>query len=95
MEDLQNFQDCTNENIERLKEKLEELNLNNKVSFDEYTEEKPIKQRKKTKKKLNVQKMKKLENRYKNLKTTYTETNWSIWEGKAKNERKCSKKKRR
>ena len=51
MEDLQNFQDCTNENIERLKEKLEELNLNNnKVSFDEYTEEKPIKQRKKTKK---------------------------------------------
>ena len=58
MEDLQNFQDCTNENIERLKEKLEELNLNNnKVSFDEYdTEEipleKPIKQRKKIKKKI-------------------------------------------
>ena len=48
MEDLQNFQDCTNENIEQLKEKLEELNLNNnKVSFDEYTEEKTIKQRKK------------------------------------------------
>ena len=63
MEDLQNFQDCTNENIERLKEKLEELNLNNKVSFDEYTEEKPIKRRKKTtKKKLNVQKIKKLKN---------------------------------
>ena len=53
MDDLQNFQDCTNENIERLKEKLKELNLNNnKVSFDEYTEEKPIKQRKKTKKKI-------------------------------------------
>ena len=52
MEDLQNFQDCTNENIERLKEKLEELNLNNKVSFDEYTEEKPIKQRKKKVKKM-------------------------------------------
>ena len=45
MNDLQNFQDCTHENIERLKEKLEELNLNNnKVLFDEYTEEKPIKQ---------------------------------------------------
>ena len=51
MEDLQNFQDCTNENIERLKEKLKGLNLNNKVSFDEYTEEKPI-TKKKTKKKL-------------------------------------------
>ena len=52
MEDLQNFQDCTNENCDRLKEKLEELNLNNnKVSFDEYTEEKPIKQIKKSKKK--------------------------------------------
>ena len=51
MEQLQDFQDCTNENIERLKEKLEELNLNNnKVSFDEYTEEKKIKQRKKLKK---------------------------------------------
>ena len=62
METLQNFQDCTNENIERLKEKLEELNLNNKVSFDEYTEEKPIKQRKKTKKKLYLQKMKKMKN---------------------------------
>ena len=47
MEQLQDFQDCTNENIERLKEKLEELNINNKVSFNEYTEEKPIKQRKK------------------------------------------------
>ena len=53
MEQLQDFQDCTNENIERLKEKLEELNLNNnKVSFDEYTEEKPIKQRKKKVKKM-------------------------------------------
>ena len=53
MDDLQNFQDCTNKNNERLKEKLEELNLNNnKVSFDEYSEEKPIKRRKKTKKKV-------------------------------------------
>ena len=67
MNDLQNFQDCTNENIERLKEKLEELNLNNnKVSFDEYTEEKPIKRRKKTKKKLYLQKMKKMK-KMKNL----------------------------
>ena len=63
MDDLQNFQDCTNENIERLKEKLEELNLNNnKVSFDEYSEEKPIKRIKKTKKKLYLQKMKKMKN---------------------------------
>ena len=53
MDDLRKFQDCTNENIERLKEKLEELNLNNnKVSFDEYSEEKSTKQRKKSTKKI-------------------------------------------
>ena len=35
MDLLQSFQDCTTEDIERLKEKLEELNSNNKISFDE------------------------------------------------------------
>ena len=43
MDDLQNFQDCTNENIKRFQEKLEEVNFNNnKVSFGNYTQEKPI-----------------------------------------------------
>ena len=65
MQDLQDLQDLQNKKNEELKEKLQELNINNnKVSFDEYdTEElpleKPIKQRKKVKRKLNVQKMKK------------------------------------
>ena len=59
MQDLQDLQDLQNKKIEELKEKLQELNINNKVSFDEYdTEElpleKPIKQRKKVKRKLNV-----------------------------------------
>ena len=47
MQDLQDLQDLQNKKIEELKEKLQELNINNKVSFDEYSEEKPIKQRKK------------------------------------------------
>ena len=64
MQVLQDLQDLQNKNTEKSKEKLQELNINNKVSFDEYdTEElpleKPIKQRKKVKRKLNGQKMKK------------------------------------
>ena len=59
MEDLKHLQDLKNkkiEELEELKEKLQELDLNHKVSFDEYDTEEPlektIKQRKKSKKKI-------------------------------------------
>ena len=34
MDELQKFQDLQNQHVEQLKEKLQQLNLNNKVSFD-------------------------------------------------------------
>ena len=47
MQDLQDSQDLQNKKNEELKEKLQESNINHKVSFDEYSEDNPIKQRKK------------------------------------------------